>query len=341
MAIQTTGLSHRRAIIVGAGQSGLAVAAALTAQGLTPQQDFVVIDKGTGERSWASRWHSLALLSNARDSSLSHLSFPGDQRRHPMAHEVSDYLTAFETSIGVAPVWGVQATDVARHGTGSTITLATTIGDVQTRNVVCATGAAARPKYPGWIGEIALPGVVLHSSQYQFPRQIPAGDVLIVGGGNAGVQLARELNASHDVTLAVRTPRPRRRLSSFPAASHQRTGPFRRKPRREPLFTETYAHLQRDGVSVVPGVSGAHGEAVTLTDGTLLTPTSMILATGWFPGDDWLPPDARHITAPRTQTAVPGLFVAGMSRYSGPGADTLHGVWADAATIARHIINRP
>lgn len=336
----TIGLSHRRAIIVGAGQAGLAVAAALTAEGLTPQQDFVVLDSGTGERSWASRWHSLVLLSDARRSSLSHRLFPGDQRRHPLTHEVSDYLAAFSAAIGVAPVWGVQATDVARQG-GSTLTLATTMGDVQTRNVVCATGAAARPKYPGWIGELALPGVVLHSSKYQFPRQVPAGDVLIVGGGNAGAQLARELSASHEVALSVRTPRRPRHLSSLSTASRPRTAPFRREPRREPLFTETYAHLQRDGVSVVPAVSGARRETVTLTDGTSLTPTSMILATGWFPGDDWLPPDARDTPAPRTRTAVPGLFVAGIPRYSRRGADTLHGVWRDAATIAHHIINRP
>ena len=38
------GLTHRRAIIVGAGQSGLAVAAALAAEGLRPQHEFVVID---------------------------------------------------------------------------------------------------------------------------------------------------------------------------------------------------------------------------------------------------------------------------------------------------------
>lgn len=47
------GLTHRRAIIVGAGQSGLAVAAALAAEALRPQHEFVVIDAAsTGQRSW-------------------------------------------------------------------------------------------------------------------------------------------------------------------------------------------------------------------------------------------------------------------------------------------------
>lgn len=336
-----TGLSHRRVIIVGAGQSGLAVAAALSSAGLTPQKDFVVIDGGTKERSWATRWHSLALLSDARHSSLPLWPFPGDQHRHPLAHEVSDYLASFEAAFGVSPVWGVQVTGVTWHGSGSTLTLATSSGNVQTRNVVCATGAAARPRMPGWANALTLPGVVLHSSQYHFPRQVPAGDVLIVGGGNSGAQLARELSASHAVTLSVRTPRRHRRLSSFPDAAGLRTTLIRRESRPEPLFTETYAHLQRDGVSVVPAVSEGSGGTVTLADDSRLTPTSMILATGYLPGDDWLPSEARDTPAPPTQTAVPGLFVAGIPRYSRRGADTLHRVGRDAATIAHHIINRP
>ena len=44
-------LSHRRVIIVGAGQAGLAVAAALISEGLRPQLDFVVMDAATGGTS--------------------------------------------------------------------------------------------------------------------------------------------------------------------------------------------------------------------------------------------------------------------------------------------------
>ena len=71
------GLTHRRAIIVGAGQAGLAVAAALIGLGFRPQQEFVVVDAATDrQRSWASRWHSMRLLSDARHSTL-----PADRSR--------------------------------------------------------------------------------------------------------------------------------------------------------------------------------------------------------------------------------------------------------------------
>ena len=38
---------------------------------------------------------------------------------------------------------------------------------------------------------------------------------------------------------------------------------------------------------------------------------------------------------------MPGLFVAGIPRYSRPGADTLDKVSRDATVIARKIADRP
>ena len=335
-------LSHRRAIIVGAGQAGLAVAAALRAEGLQPQQDFVVIDAATkGQRSWASRWHSMELLSDARHSVLPLRRFPGDQRRHPRVDEIVDYLTYVEAGLGVETMWGVGATGLARRGTGTTLHLSTTAGEVQTRNVVCATGAAAHPRVPEWASALGLPGVVLHSSQYLYPRQIPPGDVLIVGGGNSGVQLARELSASRAVTLATRTPRRHRPGISYPTAAGETVSLLSRRRLPEPVFGEGYEQLRSASVTIRPAVTGAEGPAVMFADGTSSTPGSMILATGYEPGDTWLPDEARVSEPRRTATGLPGLFVAGMPKYSVRGADTIAGVWRDATTIAHHIINRP
>ena len=337
-----TGLSHRRVIIVGAGQSGLAVAAALNAEGLRPQQDFVVIDAaGKGQRSWASRWHSMELLSDARHSALPPRGLPGDQRRRPRVDEIVDYLTFVEAGLRVETVWGVRAIGVERPGTGTTLLLSTTAGEVQTRNVVCATAAAAYPRMPEWAARVSVPGIVLHSSDYLYPNQIPPGKVLVVGGGNSGVQLARELTASHTVTMSVRSPRRHRPSSSYPAAAGPAVSWLTRRRHPEPIFSDSYDQLRRAGVTIVPAATAADGGVVTLADGSELAPDSVIFATGYEPGDDWLPDAARTDRAARTQTGIPGLFVAGMPQYSGRGADTITGVWRDATTIAHHIINRP
>jgi putative flavoprotein involved in K+ transport len=337
-----TGLSHRRVIVVGAGQAGLAVAVALSAVGLRPQQDFVVIDAAPpGHRSWASRWHSMKLLSDARHSALPSRRLLGDQHRHPRADEMADYLTFVEAGFGVETVWGVRATRVEHRGDGSTLLLSTTAGEVQTRNVVCATGAHTHPRVPDWASGLTVPGVVMHSSEYLYPKEIPAGDVLIVGGGNSGVQLARELSASHTVTLSVRTPRQHRPERSYPAAAGESVSLLSRKRRPEPVFGDSYERLRRAGVTITPAVEAASGAVVTFADSTHFSPRSVILATGYDPGDRWLPQPPSSPRPRRTMTGLPGLFVAGMPQYGGRGSDTVAGVRRDATTIAQHIINRP
>ena len=337
-----TSLSHRRAIIVGAGQAGLAVAAALSAKGLQPQQDFVVVDAAAnGQRTWGSRWHSMVLLSNARHSALPHRPLPGDQRRHPRVDEMADYLTYVEAGLRVETTWGVRALSVERRGSSSALHLVTTAGEVQTRNVVCATGAAARARVPEWTWALAVPGTVLHSSEYLYPRQIPPGDVLVVGGGNSGVQLARELSATHTVTLSARSPRRHRPSAAYPTAAGETVRRLSGRQRPEPVFGDNYDQLRRAGVKLAPAVTTAEQAVVTFADGTQTEPSSVILATGFHPGDDWLPDEARPGKPRRTVTGLPGLFVAGMPQYSGRGADTIAGVGRDAVAIARHIADRP
>lgn len=334
------GLTHRRVIIVGAGQAGLAVAGALRNAGLVPQSDFTVIDANmNGQRSWASRWHSMALLSDAHHSSIARRPLPGDQSRRPRVDEMEEYLASVEASLGIAVMWGMRATGVDPYGSGSSLLLSTNEGPVQTRNVVCATGASSRPWVPPWAADLIVPGVAMHSADYQFPRQIPAGDVLIVGGGVSGAQIARELAHSHTVTLSVRRrgqdPKPRKGVRRWPWSAH---------PRSELPHEDEHAELQQHGVSIVPPARGADGRQINFEDGAQVRPRSVIFAIGYLPADDWLPKvvrdsESRH-RRPGT-TSIPGLYVAGFPKYSTPGADSFTGVRRDAASIARRILNRP
>ena len=337
-----SGLTHRRAIIVGAGQAGLAVAAALIGLGFRPQQEFVVVDAATDrQRSWASRWHSMRLLSDARHSTLPVRPLPVDPHEHPRADEIANYLDQVQHTLGVDPFWGLRVVGVERVGHGSVLQLQTAEGDVQTRNVVCATGAATHPRIPAWAQQLRVPGVVLHSAHYQFPRQVPTGRVLIVGGGNSGVQLARELSASHEVTLAVRTRRPHRPARTFPVHARAGSSWLGRPPAVQPVFGDSYHALRHAGVAVAPAVTGADGGQVTFADGSTLAPDSVILATGYDPGEDWLPAEATAARSRPAMTGLPGLFVAGIPAHSRPGSDTLAGVSRDAAVIARTIADRP
>lgn len=283
----------------------------------------------------------MELLSDARRSALSPRRLPGDQRRHPRADELADYLTLIETELSVQTAWAIRATGVEHRGNGSTLLLSTTEGEVQTRNVVCATGGATHPRIPRWAYGLTLHGVVMHSSEYLYPKQIPDGDVLIVGGGNSGVQIARELSASHTVTLSVRTPRRHRSAMRYPGEAGDRVSVFTGERRPEPIFGDSYEQLRRLGVRIASAVDTTTHATVSFADGTQSSPGSVILATGYDPGDEWLPPHVRGVRSRRATTNVPGLFVAGMRQYGAHDSPTLAGVGKDAALIAQHVIHRP
>ena len=55
----------------------------------------------------------------------------------------------------------------------------------------------------------------VHSTGYRRPGDVPEGTVLVVGGGNTGFQIAKELSATHKVCLSVgsrQKPLPQRLL---------------------------------------------------------------------------------------------------------------------------------
>ncbi|WP_133241809.1 NAD(P)/FAD-dependent oxidoreductase [Microbacterium sp. Gd 4-13] len=327
MTSHIEGLSRRRAIIVGAGQSGLAVAASLISHGLQPQIDFAVIDASREEeRTWDRRWHSLRLHTTARESALPGLSFSGDPNRHPFADEMGHYLTNFARTFAIKPIWDTPAIHVRKPGEGTTLELITSRGEVQTRNVVAASGAYARPRRPDWAYDLVVPGATLHSHDYLYPRQVPPGRVLVVGGGDAAVEIASELGLSHDVVISTRN----RRIDRALRAHHTRSIALNNG---DPAAT--------GAITTRPPVINATGDTVTFSDRTQLTVGSVVFATGYLPGDAWLPDTVVPHHGRAVDTSIPGLFVAGIPGYGDPHAPRIGTVARLAQRVARRILERP
>ena len=351
-------LSHKRVIIVGAGQAGLAMGYSLMQKGLRPQEDFVLIDAAARDHvAWTSRWHSLTLFTSAQYSALSGMAFPGDPNRYPRADEVAEYLRDYADQMGLRPVWGVRALAVTPSAGSRSLTLRTSDGDFDTRNVVAATGPFSVPRLPPWAGGTVVPGINIHSSQYTHPKQIPPGTVLIVGAGNTGRQLARELSFSHDVTLAsgsTQPPLPQRLFGRDVFAWLTRTGllsfpvppPVRGSlARREVVIGNPLPELRTLGVSAVGRVTSSSEGVFHIEDSSPVTPDSVIWATGFEPGFDWLPGDTRtsdgHVIQRRGATRMAGLFVLGLPWMRSRGSALITGVSSDASHIARLIRDRP
>jgi putative flavoprotein involved in K+ transport len=92
----------------------------------------------------------------------------------------------------------------ALRRTGRRYQLTTSAGLLSARAVVAASGALRRPVIPAMAAR--LPGTLLqlHASQYRNPAVLPAGAVLVVGGGQSGAQIAEDLaHAGRQVFLAT------------------------------------------------------------------------------------------------------------------------------------------
>src|SRR4029077_2281152 len=184
-------------LVIGAGQSGLAIGRQLQQRG----GSFLIVDAGreTGHVR-ASRWDSLTLFTAARYSGLPGLPFPGDPASYPTKDAVAQYLRRYAATFGLPIRHHMRVTRVTRDGAGFAVH---TDGETfHAAQVVVATGPFQLPVIPP-VAEAIGPDIVqLHSSAYRNPEQLPDGPVLVVGAANSGLQIAAELNRTRPVTLA-------------------------------------------------------------------------------------------------------------------------------------------
>lgn len=188
------------AVIIGAGQAGLAMSRCLTDQAI----DHVVLDRGDVAQSWRTeRWDSLRLLTPNWMTRLPGFQYSGsDPEGYMTAAEVSSFLNDYRRSFDAPIVSNTEVQIVTPSDTGYSVT--TNQGHIRAQAVVIATGACSTPKIPAISS--ALPSHIkqLAPIDYRNPDQVEDGGVLVVGASASGAQLADELQRSgRDVTIAV------------------------------------------------------------------------------------------------------------------------------------------
>ncbi|MFD1530375.1 NAD(P)/FAD-dependent oxidoreductase [Pseudonocardia aurantiaca] len=176
-------------IVIGAGQPGVAAAAALLREGLRP----VVLEADphpTG--SWPRYYDSLVLFTPAHFNALPGLPFPGEPHRYPTRDEAADYLRTSAARLDCEFRTGHRVTSVNQEG-GEYRVLTEGGSELTAPMVVAATGSFARPHCPDLPGLAAYTGRVLHAAEYRSPAPFAGRRVVVVGAGNSAVQIAVEL----------------------------------------------------------------------------------------------------------------------------------------------------
>jgi putative flavoprotein involved in K+ transport len=193
-------VSFATTIIIGAGQSGLAMSRHLTARSI----DHVVLERGEVANSWRTeRWDSLRLLTPNWQSRLPGYAYDGADPDGFMAMpEVVRYLERYAQISGAPVLTGTQVMAV-RQARGA-YEVSTDQGTWRCRKLVIASGACNIATIPSLGARLPEKVASLTPMQYRNPSFLPEGSVLIVGASASGMQLAREIRSSgRQVMLAV------------------------------------------------------------------------------------------------------------------------------------------
>jgi indole-3-pyruvate monooxygenase len=175
-------------VVVGAGPAGLAVGACLRRAGIT----FVLLEKEQHVApAWRRHYDRLHLHTDRAHSALPDLPLPRSYPRYPARQQVVDYLEGYASTFSLEPRFGEEVL-VARPREGGW-EVKTNVARYLARAVVLATGYNAQPVRPKWPGMEDYRGVLLHSSEYRSGARFSGQDVLVVGFGNSGGEIAIDL----------------------------------------------------------------------------------------------------------------------------------------------------
>lgn len=191
-------------LVIGAGPGGLAVAAALRRQGVA---SLVLERSDDVGSSWRRHYDRLHLHTTRRWSSLPGLPIPRELGRWVARADVVRYLELYAAHHRLDVRTGVDVKRVARAGYGGWVLETTTGDELAGSTVVVATGYNHTPVPPSWPGVEAFPGSLVHASAYRNPEPYRGKDVLVVGAGNTGSEIAVDLTegGAARVRLAIRS----------------------------------------------------------------------------------------------------------------------------------------
>lgn len=188
-------------VVVGAGQAGLSISKYLCGADIP----HVVVEKNQVAHEWRERrWDSFCLVTPNWQCQLPGYPYTGpDPDGFMVRDDIVAYIEGFVESFDPPVHEGVTVTKVARGDDGR-FAVTTDAGEILADHVVVASGGYQIPIVPRFAARLPGEVVQLHSSEYKNPAQLPDGDVMVVGSGQSGAQLAEDLHlAGRRVHLAL------------------------------------------------------------------------------------------------------------------------------------------
>ena len=188
------------AVVIGAGQSGLAASYFLSARSI----DHVVLERGEVANSWRTeRWDSLRLLTPNWKTCLPGLPYDGgDPDGYMTMPEVADFISRYAALTDPPLETLTTVLSVRKDGEGYEVV--TDRGSWRCRSVVMASGGFNLPKVPPIAAALPSSVASVNPLDYRRPSDLREGGVLVVGASATGIQVAEEIHRSgRPVTISV------------------------------------------------------------------------------------------------------------------------------------------
>ncbi|KAF3496229.1 hypothetical protein DY000_02058238 [Brassica cretica] len=200
-------------VIVGAGPSGLAVAAGLKREGVP----FIILERANCIASlWQNRTYDrLKLHLPKQFCQLPNFPFPEDYPEYPTKFQFIQYLEDYATHFDINPKYNETVQSAKYDETFGlwrvkTVSKSGPLGSCEfeyiCRTLVVATGENAEKVVPDFEGLEDFGGDVLHAGDYKSGGRYQGKKVLVVGCGNSGMEVSLDLyNHGANPSMVVRS----------------------------------------------------------------------------------------------------------------------------------------
>ncbi|PKG22856.1 flavin-containing monooxygenase [Niallia nealsonii] len=338
-------------IVIGAGQAGVSIGYYLKKS----FRNFLILDKGSkiGE-SWNERYDSLVLFTPRMYSFLPGMNLEGDQHGFPNKDEIAAYLRMYVERFKIPIRLKTEVVNVLKLK--NHFLIKTKHEEYLTKNLVIAAGPFQTPHIPPLSKNLPKAINQLHSSQYKNSKQLAAGNVLVVGGGNSGAQIAVELSKERATYLAhskklVYLPLTFQNRSIFwwfdklgmlRANSTSILGGVIQK-KGDPIFGfELKNAIKQNQIILKKRVVDGNQNKVIFEDLSMLEVNNIIWATGFNNVLPWLGingiwNEEGKVMHYRGISTIKGLYFIGLPWQHRRGSALLQGVGNDADYIVKQI----